>query len=40
MSIRYLDKDVVIVITTNVRCAGNVRDVQKEIIDLVFRDKR
>ncbi len=40
MYIRYLDEDVVIVVTTNARRAGNVWDVQNEIIDLVFSDKR
>ena len=40
MYIRYLDEDVVIVVTTNAGRAGNVREVQAEIIDLVFKDKQ
>lgn len=40
MYIRYLDEDVVIVVTTNAGRAGNVREVQVEIIDLVFKDKQ
>jgi hypothetical protein len=39
MCIRYLDEDVVIVVTTNAGRVGNVREVQAEIIDLVFSDK-
>ncbi len=40
MYIRYVYEDVVIVVTTNAGRAGNVREVQAEIIDLVFKDKQ
>jgi CubicO group peptidase (beta-lactamase class C family) len=40
MFIRYLDEDVVIVITTNAGRAGNIRNLQSEIDSLVFENKQ
>ncbi len=39
MFIRYLDEDVVIIITTNAGRVGNIRNLQSEIDSLVFEDK-
>jgi len=38
MFIRYLDEDVVIIITTNAGRAGNIRNLQSEIDSLVFKN--
>jgi len=40
MFIRYLDEDVVIIITTNAGRAGNIRNLQSEIDSLVFENKQ
>jgi len=40
MFIRYLDEDVVIVITTNAGRAGNIRNLQSELDSLVFENKQ
>jgi len=39
MFIRYLDEDVIIVITTNAGRVGNIRNLQSEIDSLVFENK-
>ena len=40
MFIRYLDEDVVIVITTNAGRIGDIRNLQSEIDSLVFKNKQ
>ncbi len=40
MFIRYLDEDVVIIITTNAGRIGNIRNLQSEIDSLVFENKQ
>ncbi|MDH5707256.1 MAG: beta-lactamase family protein [Candidatus Aminicenantes bacterium] len=38
MFIRYLDEDVVIVVTTNAGRAGDIRELSQKITDLIFKD--